>query len=58
MKNRHILDGKRMLGSFGTVLNLITYSLKDLLEDKQLMLNFSKVYIFRLFVCLMSFLWF
>ena len=41
MKNGHILDGNDQLNSFGTVKDLIDYSLKNFLEDKQLMLNFS-----------------
>ena len=43
VKNSHILDGDIYINSLTTVANLIDYSLKDLLEDKQLMLNFSKV---------------
>ena len=43
VKNGHILDGNDQLNSFGTVKDLIDYSLKNFLEDKQLMLNFSKV---------------
>ena len=43
VKNGHILDGNYELDSFTTAASLIDYSLKDLLEDKQLMLNFSKV---------------
>ena len=38
-----MLDGDIYINSLTTVANLIDYSLKDLLEDKQLMLNFSKV---------------
>ena len=41
VKNGHILDGNDQLNSFGTVKDLIDYSLKNFLEDKQLMLNFS-----------------
>lgn len=46
MKNRHIGDEQSALTSFTITQDFLEHSLKNLLEDKKLMLKFSKVILF------------